>query len=400
MYSPSPEILKKYADVLIHFALWSGEGVKKGDVVYLQVPESAKPILIPLQTAVLEAGAHPIIHYIPEGGISRNYFERATMEQITWQPQSYLLERIKTITHVVSILSESDKFELKGVDSEKIMAAGKSAKFYMDARHDKENAGQLTWVLGLFGTQAMADEAKLGLEEYWNEIIQACFLDKADPIAEWQRAFVRIEKTRTWLNDMKIESVHVEGPDIDLHVKLGSDRNWLGGSGRNIPSFELFISPDWRGTNGRVKFNQPLYRYGNLITGIELEFKDGLVISSKATQNEKLLKDMIAVEGANKIGEYSLTDRRLSRITHFMAETLFDENMGGPFGNTHLALGMSYRDSFTGDLSKVSEKEWQERGFNDSSVHTDIISTTDRTVTATLPSGKKQVIYRDGMFTL
>lgn len=399
MYQPSQEILTKYADVLIRFALWSGKGVQPGDVVYLQIPESAKPMLIPLQTAVLKAGGHPMLQYLPEG-TSRNYFEHASMEQITWQPKEYLLERVKTITHVVSLISTDDKFELKGVDSEKIMAAGKSAKFYMDARHDKENAGKLTWVLGLFGTQAMADEANLSLKEYWNEIIQACFLDEADPIAKWRSIFGQLEKTQTWLNDMKIESVHVEGEDIDLDVKLGSNRKWLGGSGRNIPSFELFVSPDWRGTNGRVKFNQPLYRYGNLITGIELEFKDGLVTSAKATENEKLLTDMIAVEGANKIGEYSLTDKRLSRITKFMAETLFDENMGGPYGNTHLALGMSYRDSYTGDPGTVSEKQWEEMGFNDSSVHTDIISTTDRTVTATLPSGEKKVIYQDGMFTI
>lgn len=399
MYKPSDEILKKYADVLIKFALRDGKGVQKGDVVMLQVPESAKPMLIPLQTAVLETGAYPMIHYIPEG-VSRSYFEQASEDQILWQPKEYLLERVKTVTHFVSLISTDDKFELKGIDSQKIMAANKSVKFYMDARHEKENAGKLTWTLALYGTQAMANEAKLSVEEYWKEIIQACFLDMPDPIAQWKEVFASIEQTQNWLNAMEIESLHIEGQDIDLQVKLGKNRKWLGGSGRNIPSFEAFITPDWRGTNGRISFNQPLYRYGNLITGIELEFKDGLVVSAKADTNEKLLTDMIAVEGANKIGEYSLTDKRLSRISHFMAETLFDENMGGPYGNTHLALGMGYKDSYVGDPSTLTEEQWEEMGFNDSAVHTDIISTTDRTVTARLPSGEKKIIYRDGMFTL
>ncbi|MEN9561215.1 MAG: hypothetical protein RIQ56_488, partial [Candidatus Parcubacteria bacterium] len=105
-------------------------------------------------------------------------------------------------------------------------------------------------------------------------------------------------------------------------------------------------------------------------------------------------------KNADKIGEYSLTDGRHSRITKVMAETLYDENMGGPQGNTHLAVGMSYRDTFTGDVSKLTNEEAEKLGFNDSSVHTDIISTTRRQVTAHLKDGSEKVIYKDGQFVL
>ena len=83
-----------------------------------------------------------------------------------------------------------------------------------------------------------------------------------------------------------------------------------------------------------------------------------------------------------------------------MAETLFDENMGGPHGNTHIAVGMSYRDTYAGDPSKLSKKEAEALGFNDSSVHTDMISTAPRTVTAHLKNGKEIVIYKHGQFVL
>ena len=97
------------------------------------------------------------------------------------------------------------------------------------------------------------------------------------------------------------------------------------------------------------------------------------------------LKEMIAQENADKVGEFSLTDKRHSRITKFMATTLFDENIGGEFGNTHIALGNAYKDTFTGDISKVSDEEWNEMGYNSCpKVHTDIVSTTNRTVTAIL----------------
>lgn len=399
MYIPSDEILKKYADVLIKYALWSGKGVKKGEVVMLQVPESAKPMLLPLQQAVLESGAHPLIHYIPEG-VSRAFLETASQKQLVWQPKQYLLERVKTVDHFVSMISTNDKFELKGVDSAKIMDSQNSLKFYMDARHEKENAGKLTWTLALFGTEAMAEEAGLSLKVYWEQIIKACFLDLPDPIVKWKEVSKQIYKTQAALNKLDIEWLHVEGKDIDLQVKIGKNRRWLGGSGRNIPSFELFITPDWRGTEGKIRFNQPLYRYGNLITDIQLEFKKGKVTKASASQNEQLLLDMIKTPDADKLGEFSLTDKRLSRITHFMAETLFDENIGGSYGNMHVALGMGYKDSYTGDPAEVTEKQWKQMGFNDSAVHTDIITTDDRTVTATLEDGNRKIIYKEGMFVL
>ena len=214
-------------------------------------------------------------------------------------------------------------------------------------------------------------------------------LDKRDPIAEWKKLYKKLEKARTKLNTLPIDKMHVKGPDADLWIHLGKKRSWMGGSGRNIPSFELFTSPDWRGTEGWIRFNQPLYIYGTLIKGIK----------STARKNEHVLKEMIRTKHADKIGEFSLTDKRFSRITKFMAETLFDENIGGPHGNTHIALGRSYHDCFIGDPGEMSPDDWENLGYNDSSVHTDIISTTPRTVTAYMHDGSKKVIYKNGKFT-
>jgi aminopeptidase len=81
-----------------------------------------------------------------------------------------------------------------------------------------------------------------------------------------------------------------------------------------------------------------------------------------------------------------------------MANTLFDENTGGTFGNTHLAVGDAVLSTYRGDAQAVSEEGWEQLGFNHSSVHTDIVSTTDRTVTATLLDGSERVIYAGGRF--
>jgi aminopeptidase len=403
-YHPPQGILEAYADVLINFALGGGSGIARGDVVRVVAPEAAKPLYAELRKAVLRAGGHPIGHYLPSDdehfNLSRDFYELAGDAQVDFFPERYMRGLVDEIDHQVSVLCDTDMHALEGVDPSKIMRSGKAMKPWMEWRTEKENAGHFTWTLGLYGTSAMAAEAELSEREYWEQIIGACFLDEPDPIARWREVSAQIGEYVARLDALDIDRLHVLGEDADIWISLGERRRWVGGSGRNIPSFEIFTSPDWRGTEGWMKFNQPLYRYGNLISGIRLEFSNGRVTSATADTGEAVLKEMIATENADKLGEFSLTDRRFSRITRFMAQTLFDENVGGPFGNTHVAVGKSYHDCYDGHPDGVSAEEWERLGFNESSVHTDVISTADRRVTAVLRDGSERVIYEGGEFRL
>jgi aminopeptidase len=401
-YTPPQKILKNYADVLVNFALGGGKGIKRGDVVMVTCTESAKPLFLEVYRAILKSGGHVISSYHPDQdadfNFEKEFFVNAQEHQIKFFPAKYMKGIIDQVDHTMFILSETDKRGLKDVDPKKIMAKGEAYKPFRQWRNQKENEGRFTWTIGLYGTPAMAREAGLSEKEYWNQIIKACFLNDPNPIKKWNQVQTSLNSYIKKLNQMNIDKVHIEGQDADLWITIGKDRQWLGGSGRNIPSFEIFTSPDWRGTNGWMRFNQPLYRYGNLVEGIELEFKNGLVTKAKATKNEALLKHMINTPNANKLGEFSMTDKRFSHIDKFMAETLFDENIGGINGNSHVALGMSYVDTYAGNAAKLSKKDQANLGFNDSSVHTDVITTTPRTVTAHWPNGKKKVIYKNGQY--
>ncbi len=406
VYTPSQQILERYAKVLVDFALGEGKGIKKGDVVYIIVEEYAKPLFLEIRKAIWRSGGHVIANYRPsndaEYNVDRDFFLHAQEHHLSFFPEHHMRGLIKQIDHSIFIISDTNMEALKGIDPKKIMQIGKSMKPWLEWRSEKENAGKFSWTIGLYGTPAMAKESGMSLKEYWDQIINACFLDQQNPIKKWQKVFQDLEHYRAKLNALapQTEKFHIKGPDADLWIKLGEKRAWKGGSGANIPSFELFTSPDWRGTNGWIRFNQPLYRYGNLIEGIELTFKDGVVVKSSATKNEKVLKEMIATENADKVGEFSMTDRRFSRITRFMAETLYDENVGGPNGNTHIALGKAYQDCYTGDVSKVTKAQWAKMGYNNSVVHTDIISTAPRVVTAYLKDGSTKVIYKNGRFVI
>jgi len=175
------------------------------------------------------------------------------------------------------------------------------------------------------------------------------FLDLDNPIAKWREIYQLQEEIKQKLNALEIEEVFIEGDDAQLHLKIGSNRIWNGGSGRNIPSFEIFTSPDWRGSQGWIHLNEPVYRYGNIIRDVRLELKDGLVVKAEAKAgNAFFTRDDLKVRMLISWASFSLTDKRMSRITHPMAETLFDENMGGPYGNTHIAIGMAYQDCYRG----------------------------------------------------
>jgi aminopeptidase len=393
-------MLDRYARILVGFALGGGAGISRGDVVMISAFDDAKPLYIALRDAVLRSGGTPLGDYHPSGA-GRSALELASVEQLSTFHRAYYRGLAATVDHRISILSTSDPRELDGIDPEKLLVGRRAIRPYREWMARKEAEGKYTWTLAAFGTPAMAKEARLSLEAYWGEIASACFLDDPDPVRRWRETFREIGRVKRRLDALRIEGLHVEGEGVDIRFKVGSDRRWLGGTGRNIPSFEIFTTPDWRGTEGTVTFTEPLHRYGSLIDGIRLTFERGRVVEASARRNERLLRAMIeSDEGASRVGEISLTDGRLSPITRYMAETLFDENRGGPQGNFHLAVGSAYRDAFRGDVAAQTRRDWQRLGFNESAVHTDIVSTARRTATATLPSGRSKVIYSDGRFVI
>ena len=400
-----PDLLRKYAQVMVHYALNNGKGINPGDTVFLVGQECAKDLFLAIAREIYAAGGNLIPNFQPdntrEGGLPRLLLEAGTEEQVAFFAQPYWQGIVASVDHILFLISEPDIHYLEGIPAARISRMNSARAPWMKMRERKEQEGKLSWSLCLYGTASMAEEAGLSLEEYWEQIIEACYLREEDPVAKWKAVQAEIEAIKHRLDALAIESLHIRGEDVDLRIKIGPNRQWLSGGGKNIPSFEIFTSPDWRGTEGTIRFNQPLYYSGKRISGVSLRFGNGVVLASSATENEEALKEMIAQENADKVGEFSLTDKRHSRITRFMATTLFDENMGGAFGNTHIALGNAYKDAYTGDMAAVSDEQWAEMGYNACpKVHTDIISTSDRTVTARLADGSETVIYRDGQFVL
>ncbi len=402
-YEPNQEILERYARLLVNFALGEGEGIHPGQTVHVVGREETKPLFAEVCRAVWRAGGNVIQQLLPSQdercNLERDFYELAGDEQLDFFAAKYRRGLLDETDHAIYLEGDDHPQAMRDVDPQKILRHQASYLPLIQWEQEKEAAGRLHWTIGMYGTAAMAAEAGLTVEQYWEQIIRACFLDDADPVARWRETIAAIHHYRDWLNSLPIDRLHVEAEGIDLWLTLGERRRWVGGSGRNIPSFEVFTSPDWRGTNGHVTFSEPLYSHGKIVRGVRLEFRDGLVTQATADENAELIQQIVSAPGGNRLGEFSLTDARLSRIDRFMASTLYDENVGGPYGNTHMAVGMSLSDAYDGDPTAVTDEEWEELGFNlKAAVHNDIVSTTDRTVTAIMRDGGERVIYAGGRF--
>ena len=405
-YTPHLETLESYARVMVQYALNAGKGLFPGETVLVNAQQCSEPLYSAIVKEIWKSGGNVISDYHPDAfdryGINRPLLEIGTDAQLSFFPTAYYQGIVDSIDHIIFILADPNPRVLDGIPSERIEMLNQSIGPFLKMRAIKDEQSKLFWTICLYGTEAAAKEVGMSVEAYWQQIIQACYLDHEDPVLKWRETAQEIEMTKKRLDDLNIATLHITGDDVDLYVGIGPDRKWLGASGHNIPSFEIFTSPNWREVEGYIRFNEPLHYNGKVITDISLEFKEGVVVNHNASQNKDALTAMLyAEENANKMGEFSLTDHRHSRILRHMGHTLYDENKGGTHGNMHIALGRSFTDAYRGEHRPTSIEQWHARGFNQAkAVHTDIVSTIDRTVVATFTNGKKMTIYRDGMFII
>ncbi|MGB5157700.1 aminopeptidase [Desulfobacterium sp. N47] len=393
--------LVNYADVLIWGLKTARSGkYKKGDIVLIRFNLPALRLAEILNEKLLKIGINPVLRIGVTPVMERNFFDIADSKQLIFTAPGEE-ELYKNINGSIFLHAPESITHLRGVDPKKIGKATVARKHLKDILDKREEEGIFGWTLCMLPTEELAKHARLSIKQYTDEIAAACFLNKKSPVEEWQKVYQDAARIKKWLNSMSVKTFHIESENTDLEITPGDQRKWIGISGHNIPSFELFLSPDWRNTKGVYFANQPSYRSGNYVENVRLEFKKGEAVKIEAETGEEFVKNQLAMDkGANKIGEFSLTDKRFSKIKKFMANTLFDENYGGSFGNCHIALGSSYSDTFSGNPKNLTKEIKKNLGFNDSALHWDLVNTEKKRVTANLESGKTVTIYENGKFPI
>jgi aminopeptidase len=332
---------EKLARVLVDYSIEVGEG----DQVLISGEVGAKPLLLALYTRLLQVGAIPVMQ-VGLPGMQELFFGHA---------RGIHYEEIPSVTRAlyegtdaqINIHSPSNTRALANVDPSKQQALQKRNKPLSDMLLEKDR-----WVVTLFPTEALAQEAGMGLAEYGDFVFGAMGLNEEDPVLFWSRKSAEQERLKGRLEEAR--EIRIVGPETDLTLSV-EGRTFVNSAGRrNMPCGEVFTGPIEDSANGMVFFGVPAAIAGREIAGARLRFEEGRVVEASAEKGEEYLLSLLDADpGARYLGELGIgTNYNIHRAS---ANVLFDEKLGG---TVHLAIGRSYAE--TG-------------GKNESSVHTDLV---------------------------
>jgi aminopeptidase len=331
----------KLARVLVDYSIQAGEG----DQVLVSGEVGAGPLIGALYARLLQVGATPITQ-ISLPGMQELFFEHA--QELHYQEIPQAMRAIyEGVDAQIGIRAPSNTRSLANVDPEKQQALQKRNRPLSEMMLEKDR-----WVLTLFPTEALAQEAQMSLSEYEEFAFEAMGLNEEDPVRYWSEKSAEQERLKERLEEAR--EIRIVGPETNLTLSV-EGRTFVNSAGiRNMPCGEVFTGPIEDSANGTVYFGVPAAIAGREISGVRLRFEEGKVIEASAEKGEEYLLSLLEADaGARYLGELGIgTNYGIRRAS---ANVLFDEKLGG---TVHLAIGRSYA---------------QTGGKNDSSVHTDLV---------------------------
>ncbi|MPZ68654.1 MAG: aminopeptidase [Actinobacteria bacterium] len=213
-------------------------------------------------------------------------------------------------------------------------------------------------------------------DRLWDLMAQATRLDHDDPVQAWRDHVTRLRERAEGLQARNFSALRYRGPGTDLTIGLLPDSTWRSGSMvttagiehvANMPTEEVFTTPDYRKTEGTVRCTRPLYLNGSIVEGLELTFKEGEIVEVRAERNAQAVEGDVATDvGARRLGEVALVDgtSEVGKTGVVFGNTLFDEN-----ATCHIAWGAGFPNAVEGLPESAEERDAM--GFNSSKTHTD-----------------------------
>ncbi len=240
-------------------------------------------------------------------------------------------------------------------------------------------------------------------EALWQDILAMCRADKPACLDLWREHNERLQGRAKKLTELKIKELRFVGPGTDLVVGLSDRAIWKGGqelSSRglwfepNLPTEEVFTTPDFRATRGHLRATRPFMINGKLIENLSAKFAGGAITDFMASSGADTFGAYVASDdGARRLGEVALVgiDSPVYQAGKVFQEILFDENAA-----CHIAVGQAYKFCLEGGTD-LDSTQAAAIGCNESAVHTDMmISNTDVDVTATLYDGRSVILLQAG----
>jgi aminopeptidase len=262
------------------------------------------------------------------------------------------------------------------------------------------NDGSTNWSIVPAPTQAWALlvhprlEPAAALDRLWAEVAHICRLDEPDPVSAWNFRLGELKRVATTLTELQFDAIRLHGPGTDLTVGLLPSSHWIAADSEtaegiahrpNLPTEEVFTTPDPERVNGTVTATKPLFASGTTITGLRVSFEHGQVTSIDADEGAEVLRGLVGRdEGAGRLGELALVDGngRIGPLETVFYDTLLDENAA-----SHIALGAGYQMGVSDDADRLR--------VNISQIHTDfMIGSAEVSIDGLRPGGEAVPVMR------
>ncbi len=337
---PDPRIAK-LARLLVEYSV----DVKKNDNVCIHGTTVSEPLLREIYREVIRAGAHPRVH-IQFQDQEYLFYSLAEDHQLAYTNPFDLYE-MEHADALINVLPNFNPYALTSVNPKKKQKTTMAQKPLFEAVFKRWNEGKLRWVGTAFPSTALAQEARMSLDEYADFLFSCMHLDDDDPVAYWRQFSDWQERLCRRLN--KAKEMRYVGQDTDLRFRC-EGRTWLNADGKNnFPDGEVCTSPIEDSVEGTIRFTFPGIYQGEEIEDIFLRFEKGRVVETRAAKGETLLNTLLETdEGARYVGEIAVgTNENIDRFTKNM---LLDEKMGG---TVHVAVGMGIPQCGTKNMSAV-----------------------------------------------
>ena len=399
----------KYACLLLD----KGLNVKEGQPLVITAPVDSIEFIRILSKCALERGGvdiyydwfddelkHQQLLSLSDDDISNSlFFNKKIYDEYAKKDGAFLM-----------LVSENPDI-MNDVDSSKLEHASLVSRTSRPFYKKRQAINDVAWCIASVSTYGWAhklfddDDCVLKL---WDLIFSICLVNSDDPIKDWDNKLYISSKRCDVLNELRIKTLHyTNGLGTDLYIGLSEGTKWCGAgeympSGRmivaNIPTEEIFTSPNRLMTNGIVYSSKPLVYNGYIIDNFWIKFMNGKVIDFDASKGKDILKSIINGDDTScYLGECALVpyDSPISNSGVIFYTTLFDEN-----ASCHLALGTGFPNTLEGTVGKDKD-ELISMGLNVSDVHVDfMIGTSDLKIEGITYDGESVLIFNDGNFSI
>jgi aminopeptidase len=399
-------VMRSYAKLIVRV----GANVQKGQEVRVFASLDQPEFIKMLVEECYKAGASRVTvdwNYPELTKLAARYMKLRDLSETREWEKARMQDMVDHLPVRIFIESE-DPDGLRGINPKyfKAFAARiKISKPYRDAIDNKHQ-----WCIAAVPGEAWAKKVhpelskRAAVEQLWKDILYTARADGEDPIADWEEHNRDLKARSKYLNDLHLRELRYHSANgTDFKVGLIPTAEFHAGRDTtmqgvvydpNMPTEEVFTSPDRRTAEGIVYATKPLSYQGQLIENFSVRFEKGRAVEVKAEKGQAVLEQIISMdEGCHYLGECALVPKEspIHQSGLLFYNTLFDENAA-----CHLALGFGFDECVKG-FENMTKEELYEIGVNDAGNHTDfMIGSDDLSIDGVDEHGNVHPIFRNG----